>query len=134
MQGFVRCFLLSLSLLISAAAYSQVKNDVPFCGKKWFCESTKDGDGTMHPPEKGSENDYMQFLCDNSFVLLEKGTMLKGKWIFDEETAILTLSQTQLTSIPDKFSFHFMEYDDSHLVMIGEEGTKGESTVFLTTK
>ena len=95
---------------------------------------TRDADGKTNPPDKGTENNYMYFDCDSNFTLQESGIMLKGKWIFDEETATLTLSQSQMTSIPEKITFHFMEYDDSHLVMIGQEGTNSESTVYFITR
>ena len=95
---------------------------------------TKDADGTTHPPDKGTEKDYMQFYCDSNFTLQERGTTLKGKWVFDEETAILTLIQSQIATIPEKISFHFIEYDDVHLVMVGQSGTNGDSTVYFITK
>ena len=123
-----------LLLLGSASAYGQQKIDEPFCGKKWYCEMTKDADGKTHAPEKGSEADYMLFACDSNFTLQESGTTLKGRWIFDDESAIITLIQTQLTSIPERISYHFMEYDDSHLVMVGQAGTNGESTAYFITR
>ena len=134
MYKFVSFCLLTLGLLMHKGSSGQVKIDEPFCGKKWYCEMTKDGDGNTHPPEAGTEKDFMLFSCDNNFTLLEKGTNLAGKWTFDEETAIVTLTQTQIPTIPDKISFHFIEYDETHLVMLGQEGTKGESTVYFVTK
>jgi hypothetical protein len=121
-------------LLTSSHLHAQDVGQEVFCGKKWYCEMTKDPDGTPHPPEKGSENDYMLFACDSNFTLAEKGTILKGKWVFDKEKSILTLIQSQISTMPERISFHFMEYDDSHLVMVGQSGTNSESTVYFITK
>ena len=126
--------LISYSLMMGSGAYAQAKVHEPFCGKKWYCEMTKDADGKTHPPEKGTEDDFMLFACDSNFTLKENGIVLKGKWTFDDSTAMLTLLQTQLNTIPEKILFHFMEYDEVHLVIVGEEGTDSESTAYFISK
>jgi len=119
---------------VSQSFAQQREDDEPFCGKKWYCEMTKDADGTTHPPVKGSENDYMHFLCDSTFILREDTITLKGKWRFDEGTKTITLQQQQLNNIPETFSFHIIESDEGHLVIIGQEGTKNEETAYLYSK
>ena len=134
MQKPMLGLIIFLFLTIACHSICKAQSKEPFCGRKWYCESTKDIDGNIHVPEKGEENDYMLFLCDSNFLLIEDSTTLKGKWCFDEETAIITLTQSQITSLPDKFSYHFMEYDEAHLVMIGEEGTHGQTIAYFITK
>ncbi len=96
---------------------------------------TKSADGSIHPTEKSKADDYMHFLCDSSsFILIESGITLKGNWSFDEATMIITLHQKQLNTIPDSFAFHIIEYDDSHMVIMGQEGTANEETLHLYTK
>ncbi len=115
-------------------AYSQSADGEIFCGKKWYCEMTKDADGTTHPPEAGTEKDFMYFLCDSTFVLTENGIVLKGKWSYDDSTRTIKLQQKQLDNIPESFSFHIIESDEGHLVIIGQEGTSGEETAYLFSK
>lgn len=123
-----------LLLPSSTRAHAQEKINEPFCGKKWYCEMTKDSSGKILSPEKGTENNYMYFGCDSNFTLLEGDITLKGKWSFDDATAVLTLSQSQLNTIPEKISFHFIEYDEVHLVMVGQAGTNSNNTVYFITK
>lgn len=126
-----------ISLCFTSTAAAQVAGmeaDI-FCGKKWYCEMTKSADGTIHTTEKSNAEDYMHFLCDsNSFILIESGITLKGNWSFDETTMIITLHQKQLNTLPDSFAFHIIEYDDSHMVIIGQQGTENEETLHLYTK
>jgi hypothetical protein len=126
-----------LSFCFTSTAAAQVAGmeaDI-FCGKKWYCEMTKSADGSIHPTEKSKADDYMHFLCDSSsFILIESGITLKGNWSFDEATMVITLHQKQLNTIPDSFAFHIIEYDDSHMVIMGQEGTANEETLHLYTK
>lgn len=94
----------------------------------------KDGNGAIHPPEKGTEKDYMHFTCDSAFTLIEAGVVLKGKWSFDENAMIITLAQQQIATMPELIAFHIIDYDDAHLVLIGQKGTDSEQTLFLYTK
>ncbi len=125
-----------LFMLAPASCFGQVagaESDI-FCGKRWYCEMTKDADGTIHPPDPGSDKDFMQFLCDSTFFLTEKGIQLKGRWEFDNIGMVLTLKQTQIDTMPESFSFHIIDYDEGHLVVIGREGTDNEETAHHSTK
>lgn len=130
----MRNLLFSIALLlVSAVAFGQVSGPI-FCGKRWYSEMLKDADGTIHPPEKGAEKDYMHFTCDSAFTLAEAGVVLKGKWTFDEDAMLITLQQQQIATMPEFIAFHIIDYDDSHLVLIGQKGTDSEQTLFLYTK
>ena len=134
MRLLLSIIVLFAAMLLPDKLWAKTADDSLFCGKKWYCEVTKDADGTSHLPDSGSENDYMHFLCDSTFVLSEKGIVLKGKWIFDITTKTITLQQTQLNNIPESFSFHIIDYDEEHLVIIGQEGTKNDETAYLYSK
>lgn len=130
------CFLF-LSVFYHTAANAQIAGNEAdiFCGKIWYCEMTKSADGTITPTPKAKADDYMHFYCDsNTFLLLESGITLKGSWTFDEGTMTITLHQKQLNTIPDSFAFHIIEYDNSHMVIIGMEGTENEETAHLYTR
>lgn len=118
---------------VSVVSFGQVSGPL-FCDKKWFCDMLKDADGTIHPPEKGTEKDYMHFTCDSAFTLTEAGVVLKGRWSFDEDAMVITLAQQQIATMPDVIAFHIIDYDDSHLVLIGQKGTDSEQTLFLYTR
>lgn len=106
-----------------------------FCGKKWYSEMTKSADGTIFPTDSSKANNYMHFLCDsNAFTLVEDSITLKGTWIFDEATMVITLHQNQLNNLPEKFSFHIIEYDDTHMVILGQQGAAQQETIYLYTK
>jgi len=138
----IRFIILSISVVLLSVGFSNTASaqvsgmeaDI-FCGKKWYCEMTKYNDGTIHPNEKSKTDDYMHFLCDSSsFILFEGGISLKGDWTFDEATMIITLHQKQQSTISNSFAFHIIEYDDTHMVIMGEEGTATEETLHLYTK
>jgi len=127
--------LFCITLSSTSLCYAQQREqDDLFCGKKWYCEMTKDGDGTPHTPDSSAAGDYMHFLCDSTFILKEKGITLKGNWEFNDTTMTITLRQSQLNTIPESFSFHIIDFDEGHLVIIGQEGTKNEETAYLYSK
>lgn len=95
---------------------------------------TKDKDGTIHAPEKGTEKDYMHFTCDSAFTLAEAGLLLKDKWTFDNETMIITLIQEQIATMPEYIAFHILDYDERHLVLVGQKGTNSEQVLYLYVK
>lgn len=95
---------------------------------------TKDAEGNVTPPEKGSENDYMFFKCDSTFTLAESGIILQGKWSYDVETRTIKLQQEQLTNIPETFSFHVVESDEGHMVIVADSGSASQETAYLFTK
>ena len=138
----IRFIILSISVVLLSVGFSTTASaqvagmeaDI-FCGKKWYCAMTKSADGTIHPTEKSKADDYMHFLCDSTtFILIESGIKLKGNWSFDESTMIITLHQKQLNTIPDSFAFHIIEYDDTHMVIMGQEGAANEETLHLYNK
>lgn len=118
----------------SAMAQMQLPGTELFCDKKWYCEMTKDADGTIHPPDPGTENDYMNLRCDSTFTLIEAGIVLQGHWHFDSANMLLTLYQTQIATLPEQFSFHIIDQDESHLVIMGREGTTSAETAHLYTR
>lgn len=118
----------------AAPTYSQQEESVSFCDKKWYCEMTKDADGQVLPQEKGSENDYMHFRCDSTFTLSEGGVVLAGKWSYDFDTRLITLMQDQLKNIPESFSFHIVDSDDGHMVIVAGAGSASQETAYLYTK
>lgn len=125
--------LIFISLLAALPLMAQVPGP-DFCDKKWYCEMTKDADGNTSPPEKGTENNYMHFLCDSSFTLSEGTILLKGKWEFDAETMTITLVQQQIETMPERISFHIIDFDEGHLVIVGRQGTDSDKTVYFYTK
>lgn len=126
-------FLFTL-LIITKTTFPQIVAANFLCGKHWYCEMTKDADGTIHPVEKSAEGNYMYFLCDSTFELSENGIVLKGQWMFNDTARIITLSQTQMNTIPEIIEFHILDYDSDRLVIIGERGTDNEKTAHLYTK
>ncbi len=126
-------FLILISLFAAMPIMAQVP--VPdLCDKKWYCEMIKDDNGKTSPPEKGTENNYMHFLCDSSFILSEGAVLLKGRWEFDSETMVITLVQQQIETIPERISFHIIDSDEGHLVIVGRQGTDSDKTVYFYTK
>ncbi len=95
---------------------------------------TKGPDGIPHMTDSSSAKDYMDFRCDSTFTLSEQGTVLKGNWSFDPGTMTITLTQKQLQTIPEKITFHVIEYDGEKLVIIGQQGTNSEETAYLYSK
>jgi hypothetical protein len=134
MVNRILLLLVLLSLAIGNTSFAQTEDSTAFCGKKWYCEMTKDADGVTHPPEAGTEKDFMDFRCDSTFELAENGIVLKGTWLYNEETRTIKLTQTQMDNIPESFSFHIIDSDEGHLVIIGQEGTTNEETAYFYTK
>ncbi len=95
---------------------------------------TKDAEGNVISPEKGSENDFMHFRCDSSFSLSESGILLEGKWSYDNDSRIITLRQHQLNNIPEAFSFHIIDADEGHMVIVAQSGSASQETAYLFTK
>jgi len=95
---------------------------------------TKDADGKVLPQEKGSENDYMHFRCDSTFTLSEGGIVLQGTWSYDDETRLITLMQKQLNNIPESFSYHIIDSDEGHMVIVAGAGSASQETAYLITK
>jgi hypothetical protein len=126
--SYVACFTTGFSL------FGHAPEEIPFCDKKWYCEMTKGPDGIPHITDSSSAKDYMDFRCDSTFTLSEQGTTLKGTWSYDPGTMTITLSQKQLQTIPEKITFHVIEYDGERLVIIGQEGTNSEETAYLYSK
>ena len=129
-----RTILFAIFLLFAATNGYAQPSTLEFCDKKWYCEMTKDADGKTWPPEKGTENNYMHFLCDSTFALSEGTVLLKGRWEFDTETMVITLVQQQIETIPERISFHIIDLDEGHLVIVGRQGTDSDKTVYFYTK
>ena len=128
---------ISAFVILLSASYAharQTDNDPAFCNKKWYCEMTKDAEGNVISPEKGSENDFMHFRCDSSFSLSESGILLEGKWSYDNDSRIITLRQHQLNNIPEAFSFHIIDADEGHMVIVAQSGSASQETAYLFTK
>lgn len=119
---------------MSISSFGQIAEEIPFCDKKWYCEMTKGPDGIPHMTDSSSAKDYMDFSCDSTFTLSEQGTVLKGNWYFDPGSMTITLIQKQLQTIPEKITFHVIEYDGEKLVIIGQQGTNSEETAYLYSK
>lgn len=134
MRTLSKLLLFSLLAIISSLyAHAQASTTL-ICGKKWYWEMTKDASGEVHEVDTGATNDYMYFKCDSNFVLEEQGTELKGTWTFDTGTMTIILFQHQINSIPERITFHLIDYDEGKLVIMGREGTNEEQTGFLYTK
>lgn len=123
-------------LLLPADGYSQSVTPVYeiICGKKWYIEMIKDAEGNTSTPEAATEKDCMHFGCDSTFVLVEGSVVLKGKWTFDRTTMNIKMEQSQIATMPEAFSFHIVDYDESHLVLVGQEGTINEGTAHLIAR
>ncbi|MBL7692544.1 MAG: hypothetical protein JNM41_13215 [Flavipsychrobacter sp.] len=127
--------LLSLSCFATGiSSFAQTAEETPFCDRKWYCEMTKGPDGIPHVTDSSSAKDYMDFRCDSTFTLSEQGTVLKGTWSYDPGTMTITLFQKQMLTIPERITFHVIEYDGEKLVIIGQEGTSSEETAYLYSK
>jgi hypothetical protein len=132
-------FIVTLTLLLAFAplpAFCQTDEVTSsiFCDKKWYCEMTKDANGTLYPTPDSNANNFMNFRCDSTFTLVENQTTLEGRWEFDSNTMTISMHQSQMTNIPELFSFHIIDYDEGHLVIIGRQGTDNEETAHLFTK
>ncbi|MBX2907825.1 MAG: hypothetical protein KF744_17395 [Taibaiella sp.] len=113
---------------------SQDNDEYVICGKKWYCEMTKDAEGNVIPPETGSEKDYMYFKCDSTFTLAEGNILLEGKWSFNFDTKVITLHQEQLNNFPESLSFNIIDADDGHMVIVAQSGTEKQETAYLVAR
>jgi len=134
MRGILRIILATLFACFAVNTLAQEVDSVSFCDKKWYCEMTKDAEGNVLPQEKGSEDNYMYFKCDNTFKLSESGILLEGTWSYDNETRLITLTQKQLNNIPESFSFHIVDSDEGHMVIVAGTGSASQEIAYLITK
>lgn len=63
---------------------SAITKEWAYAGKEEF--------GVVRPPESNSKEDYMNIKADGTFSMLKEGKQWSGKWVFQEKSAVLMLT------------------------------------------
>ncbi len=82
-------YILIVFLIISSAAFSQVKKETLV--KKWKLEKIEEF-GQEYAPLENQQSDALEFTSDNKFIGTIEGLHIEGKWSISNK-AILTVNK-----------------------------------------